>query len=1020
MPSEKKHRSKEDTWGAEELSKSIKEVNSDRRKHRDRDKEKERRSRHRDDDRNDSAEKRHRDRRKDKGRDDDKNDDDRKHRDRRHREDGEPRDRGKEKEHRKDKERREHHRDDDDRHKDRDKHRDKDREKDRDRDRERKHAEDDDRRRRDERRRRRIEEEEQEQAERRRRKQREEGEDEDRRSKDERRRRKIEEEEQAQAERRRRKRREEKEDEGERKPDRERRHRDKNDDDSRDRSHRDRDRERRHRTDEDDEERRKRHEEKKRRKQEEEERQRKSDERNGDERNRSKRDKNKGAIQRHQGKGQSFKVKRQAENAPTVDYEEQPRKEEEGKQVVMGKEDDYNYDDDDFEDYDDDFEDDDGDDGAPTRILSAQEREMEELRRALAEENTSSKRRQYDRDDYASQSPSSDTYRPRTGRGGRSFVNFVAATQRVISDKVSSKTKKRGKELMRLIDLDIASFDMFDLPPLKEYELYIKNFGRSDTRQAYVQCNEDNIDRDIQTEDIEYRQKWTQYPADDMIGCGGGDGDTIDDEEEAIYTAKKKDIDSVRLVNFLQNSGQVVSVLLEENLADKTSGTLTNNQRQIVFSEGYIELNSKLPFLKHRHVVYLHFHPVQTHLILTAYSMPQKASSKNKLYSKGLICLWNVNEPTRPQKVLSCESAPLCCCFSPSKATLAFAGTVDGTAVVWDLREPSSMHHTHNIESEEWLIRMPTYSTDGIQCEDNHHSPVVTVLPIVSPTDSFKALLPKGAGAGNVSDETAGLSFQLATVEQQAIINFWTVVEISKPDKAGSESDLGLIPGGKVKLIKSSNVKLISPVRDVKVNTAIQAFQMQLLPKDPNHLYVGTDLGYVLHAVRYGGKAPPNAFKSEIDVPVDVVAVDFSPFGLPCFLAGCVDGSLRLHSTTAEQPLVTWPNSTSGMAVVNVKWSQSRPAVFFVIDETAKVYVWDLLHSDGIPIKIEQFNGGRLTACSLSNDHAATGFGLQGRRPEIAIGVGNGDVEIHRLNQQFYQASPDELDKVTNFLERIM
>ena len=39
---------------------------------------------------------------------------------------------------------------------------------------------------------------------------------------------------------------------------------------------------------------------------------------------------------------------------------------------------------------------------------------------------------------------------------------------------------------MHLIDLDVASFDIFDLPPLNEYELYIKNFGRTDTRQVII------------------------------------------------------------------------------------------------------------------------------------------------------------------------------------------------------------------------------------------------------------------------------------------------------------------------------------------------------------------------------------------------------------------------------------------------------------------------------------------------------------------------------------------------------
>ena len=38
--------------------------------------------------------------------------------------------------------------------------------------------------------------------------------------------------------------------------------------------------------------------------------------------------------------------------------------------------------------------------------------------------------------------------------------------------------------------------------------------------QAYIQTNDDNIDRDIQTEEIDYRSKWTQYPSEDFKGCG--------------------------------------------------------------------------------------------------------------------------------------------------------------------------------------------------------------------------------------------------------------------------------------------------------------------------------------------------------------------------------------------------------------------------------------------------------------------------------------------------------------------
>lgn len=39
--------------------------------------------------------------------------------------------------------------------------------------------------------------------------------------------------------------------------------------------------------------------------------------------------------------------------------------------------------------------------------------------------------------------------------------------------------------------------------------------------QAYVQCNEDNLERDIQTEEVETLEKWTQHPGESALVSGG-------------------------------------------------------------------------------------------------------------------------------------------------------------------------------------------------------------------------------------------------------------------------------------------------------------------------------------------------------------------------------------------------------------------------------------------------------------------------------------------------------------------
>ena len=59
------------------------------------------------------------------------------------------------------------------------------------------------------------------------------------------------------------------------------------------------------------------------------------------------------------------------------------------------------------------------------------------------------------------------------------------------------------------------------MPPVNEYELYMRSFGSSNTRQAYIQTNEDNIDRDIQTDEIETREIWVQNTADAIDNVGG-------------------------------------------------------------------------------------------------------------------------------------------------------------------------------------------------------------------------------------------------------------------------------------------------------------------------------------------------------------------------------------------------------------------------------------------------------------------------------------------------------------------
>lgn len=81
---------------------------------------------------------------------------------------------------------------------------------------------------------------------------------------------------------------------------------------------------------------------------------------------------------------------------------------------------------------------------------------------------------------YDDQDSDSEPARPVT----RGLINFSGARQRAMSRKAHSKTTKRAHDLLQMIELDVSSYDLFDLPPVKEYDLYIRSFGRTDTKQV--------------------------------------------------------------------------------------------------------------------------------------------------------------------------------------------------------------------------------------------------------------------------------------------------------------------------------------------------------------------------------------------------------------------------------------------------------------------------------------------------------------------------------------------------------
>ncbi|KAM5255328.1 cytoplasmic dynein 2 intermediate chain 1 [Ctenodactylus gundi] len=678
---------------------------------------------------------------------------------------------------------------------------------------------------------------------------------------------------------------------------------------------------------------------------------------------------------------------------------------------------------DDFEDYEDDFEVCDGDDdsfgeseskGEPDSLPPVCKREVQEVQKAINAENErlgelSSKlfRKQSctECDQNSRANPKSSPSRaPVCGI----FVDFATASHRQRSRTQALKQKTRSTKLLRLIDLDFSlTFSLLDLAPVNEYDMYIRNFGKKNTKQAYVQYNEDSVERDVQTEDIETREVWTQHPGESAIVSGG-----CEEKDPSDATIIPK-VDTPRLSSFLRAACQVIAVLLEEDrFAAEPSWTPRAQDSALSISDNASQLNTCLPFLQNRKVSCLLASQVQRRTVVSVHDFPEKAFDQ-QLDHRHILCVWDIWQPSGPLKVLICESRVTCCCFSPFTAFLLFAGTAHGSVVVWDLREDSRIHQYVKLSDDFWTFRTPTFSTDGILTSVNHQSPLQTIEPLSVSVFKKQSLV---LSPFSTQEDMSGLSFHIASLDESGILNVWVVVELQKADMAGSISDLGLIPGGRIKLVHSSVIQLGDSLahKDSEFWETTCTLNVRFLPSDPNRFVAGTDVGLISYGTRQDLRVSPKWFKPQQHGlrPVKVNVIDFSPFGEPIFLAGCSDGSLRLHQLNSEWPLLQWDSSTGGHAVTSLQWSPTRPAVFLVQDDASTVYIWDLLESDLGPVARQPISSDRLVAMAVTGEpeRASSGF------LALVMARASGTIDVQYLSRQWTATEPEECLRLRVFL----
>jgi WD repeat-containing protein 60 len=578
---------------------------------------------------------------------------------------------------------------------------------------------------------------------------------------------------------------------------------------------------------------------------------------------------------------------------------------------------------------------------------------------------------------------------------------------------------RRIRELKNIIGLVDDGGLLFSLAPLQPYDLYARRLGSKTWKQANIMTNEDARTTDTQTIEIFDNDASVQVP-DDLGYDDGGNGSTGGNKG---------------LSDFLSRVVPVIETSLDENVdQDDYQNVVKTTGRQAEGSHRYSSHNVLFgtpSFLANRKLTAIGTSLTSATAFVSCHSAKHQPSSSDReklagfnasLAGKGLACVWQADRPSHPIKTLICEGRPTCCAMSPIRPNMVFVGTETGSLNLWDLREPNSIHEDEESRALDIPngIRRPSYCTDAHALrvdpkkllETQHYAPIVAIIPLGQGGDGSKSL--KFGG----QDQT---SFQIASLDESGIILLWTVLELlGMGDSSTSvEADLGLGIGSRIKLAKTGRIDVTFPTMESRA--------FAVFPNDSSHLIVGTGNGSLIHKSRFASSVTPRVYDAGMgtDMCANVTAIDFNPFLSNLFLVGLSDGALVLYKNDSGAPMTAWSAECTSVgtedigggmpAILTVKWSKTRPAVFFVLDDAGRVHVWDLLvnqngplYSEPVPNPTDIISAIDLSSCQI-----------KGTKPHLFTANESGEITKHLLSEEYEfprENEADELEATLNFL----
>lgn len=342
--------------------------------------------------------------------------------------------------------------------------------------------------------------------------------------------------------------------------------------------------------------------------------------------------------------------------------------------------------------------------------------------------------------------------------------------------------------MKNLIQLDFCIYDIFELPVLNEYELYIRNYGHAQSTQVHTQTADEILDSEMQTDDWQISDRWTQCPPHQLIEAQQeycslpwfkGKKEKPKTQTNSESQTALAEYNPLTLASFLSKVTIVMDELLEEKEPFIDDAMFDNSNEILNYSK-----NLTIPeFLAGHSLYYVSLQGSKS--LMTCWV--SKSDQGIIADANSVILIWKLPDlmPTRFMDLIRILISYAKVSSIITQGSIVIAGTDTGSLQIWDLKEHDKEHRLKN----GFRLRWPSCISDANVDKLGHTSPIKNIIVNTSTTAQ------KGQE-----------SLQITSMDLTGLCQTW-VFSLNKIVLLGGQA-VDLITGSKVKIMNGQTWEL--------------------------------------------------------------------------------------------------------------------------------------------------------------------------------------------------------------------